>query len=101
MRRVTWSWDDAHEYEAIFSIDELVCYVFMPMRCQTLRNQNLEQLSGLKFCDAWRNNYHAEIMKFQDFSWNFSFQAVKRRRKILFTCDKATNAAVLEELNYI
>ena len=71
------------------------------MQYQTLRNHKLEQLSDLKVCIAWRNNYYADTMKFQDFPWNFSFQAVKGRRKILFTCDEAMNAAVLEELNYI
>jgi len=71
------------------------------MRYQTLRSDKLEQLSGLEFCNAWRNNFHAETIKFQDFSRKFSFQAVKGRRKILLTCDEAMNAAVLEELNYI
>ena len=97
MRRVTWSWDDTHEHETIFSVDELVCYVSCPCDIKRFVTINWNCYLALSFV------MHDEIifMQTKKLSWNFSFQAVKRRRKIRLTCDEAMNAAVLQELNYI
>ena len=86
MRRVIWSWDKTHEHEAIFFISFLLplfqlmkLYVVFSCPCNIKRCMtiNLNSYIALNYVTAWRNNFHAETIKFQDLSWNFSFQAVQ------------------------
>ena len=41
-----------------------------------LNSYKLEQLYNINYVRAWRKICDAETIKFQDLSWNFSFQAI-------------------------
>ena len=53
-------------------------YVMFPCPCNIKRfiTINLNSCTALNYVRAWRNNFHAETIQFQDLPWNFSFQAV-------------------------
>ena len=93
MRRITRSWDKAYEHEAIFScfhwplFQLMSLYVMFSCPCDIKRFATIiwNGYLALNYERAWRNNFHTDTVKFQGFSWNFSFHAVKRKWKILFT----------------
>ena len=65
---VTFSWycfvtNFFHVSVAFISIDELVCYIFMPMPYEMLHNHKLEQLYSLELCEGMTKNFSCRNFK--------------------------------------
>ena len=48
-----------------------------PCNIKSFITTNLNSYIAVNYVRAWRNDFYAETIKFQDSSWNFSFQAVQ------------------------
>ena len=56
---------------AFISIDELVCYIFMPMEYQTLHNHKFDELYNLELCEGMTKSFSCSNNKISRFILKF------------------------------
>ena len=65
----------------LFQLMNLYVMFSCPCNIKRFITINLNSYTAFNYVRAWRKIFHAETIKFQDLSWNFSFQAVSTMSK--------------------
>ena len=78
VRQNSWAWSNFFMFLSPLSqLMNLYVMFSCPCNIKSFITTNLNSYIAVNYVRAWRNNFYAEKIKFQDLSWNFSFQAVQ------------------------